>query len=52
MRALEAEETDRVEEGAVLAIYRRGYEWHGRIYRPAEVKVARRPAGGQEEQWQ
>ncbi len=50
MRALDAEETDRVAEGVVVAVYRRGYEWHDRIYCPAEVRVARRPAGGRKEQ--
>jgi molecular chaperone GrpE len=46
MRALDAEETNCVAEGTVLEVYRRGYEWNGRIYRPAEVRVTRRPAGG------
>lgn len=49
MRALDTEETDRVDEGTVVAVHRRGYEWHDRIYRPAEVRVARRPSGGPKE---
>jgi molecular chaperone GrpE len=50
MRALDAEETDRMPEGTVVEVYRRGYEWSGRIYRPADVRVTRLPAGGREEQ--
>lgn len=49
MRAVAAEETARVPEGTVVEVYRRGYEWNGRLYRPAEVKVARPPAGGRQE---
>ena len=27
----------------MLAVYRTGYEWNGAVYRPAQVRVARRP---------
>lgn len=47
MRAIEAEETARVPEGTVVEVYRPGYEWKGRTYRPAEVKVARPHAGAE-----
>ena len=30
-------------EGTVIEVYRTGWEWNGRILRPAQVKVARRP---------
>ena len=29
-----------------VEVYRPGYEWNGSVFRPAQVKVARRPAGG------
>jgi hypothetical protein len=43
MSAVEAEETTSAIEGTVLAVYRNGYEWNGDVYRPAQVRVARRP---------
>jgi molecular chaperone GrpE len=43
MSAVDAEETARAAEGTVLAVYRNGYEWNGDVYRPAQVRVARRP---------
>jgi molecular chaperone GrpE len=43
MSAVDAEETTGAAEGTVLAVYRRGYEWNGDVYRPAQVRVARRP---------
>ncbi len=43
MNAVDIEETFRSPEGAVLEVYRSGYEWKGRVFRPAEVKVARQP---------
>jgi len=46
MNAVDVEETDRVPEGTVLSVYRAGYEWNGELYRPAQVRVARRPASG------
>ena len=41
-----SEETDRAAEGTVVFIYRAGYEWNGEVYRPAQVRVAKRPANG------
>ncbi|HSW01824.1 MAG TPA: nucleotide exchange factor GrpE [Sedimentisphaerales bacterium] len=35
-------------DGAVLEVYRQGYRWNEAIYRPAEVKVARRRNGMQQ----
>ncbi len=43
MSAVDTEETDRVPEGTVLEVYRAGYEWNGKVYRTAQVKVARAP---------
>jgi len=45
MTAVDIEEVPDVPEGTVLEIYRRGYERHGQVLRPAEVKVARKVAG-------
>jgi molecular chaperone GrpE len=45
MDAVDVEETDQQAEGTVLEVYRAGYEWKGEVHRPAQVKVARRPAG-------
>lgn len=49
MTAVDVERNADAPDGTVVEVYRAGYEWHGRVYRPAEVKVARRPAGGQPE---
>jgi molecular chaperone GrpE len=49
MHATGIEETEAVAEGTVVAVFRRGYEWNGEIYRPAEVRVARRPENLQEQ---
>ena len=46
MNAVDAEETDRAAEGTVLFVYREGYEWNGELYRPAQVRVAKRPGTG------
>src|SRR5258708_3810186 len=46
MNAVDVEETDRAAEGTVLLVYRAGYEMNGELYRPAQVRVARRPANG------
>jgi molecular chaperone GrpE len=46
MHAVDVEETDRAAEGTVVFIYRAGYEWNGEVYRPAQVRVAKRPANG------
>jgi molecular chaperone GrpE len=43
MNAVDVEETDMAEEGTVLSVYRAGYEWNGELFRPAQVRVARRP---------
>jgi molecular chaperone GrpE len=44
MQAVDVQETGEAEEGMVIEVYRPGYEWKGEVYRPAHVKVARRPA--------
>jgi hypothetical protein len=46
MNAVDVEETDRAAEGTVLSVYRVGYEWNGELFRPAQVRVARRPGNG------
>jgi molecular chaperone GrpE len=46
MHAVDVEETDQAAEGTVVFIYRAGYEWNGEVYRPAQVRVAKRPANG------
>ena len=46
MKAVDVEETDRAAEGTVLSVYRMGYEWNGELFRPAQVRVARRPGNG------
>jgi len=46
MNAVDVEETDRTAEGTVLFVYRAGYEWNGELFRPAQVRVARRPGSG------
>jgi molecular chaperone GrpE len=43
MTAVDVEETLDAPEGTVLAVYRTGYEFNGAMYRPAQVRVARRP---------
>ena len=43
MTAVDVEVTSGAPEGTVLEVYRPGYEWRGRVWRPAEVKVARTP---------
>jgi molecular chaperone GrpE len=44
MHAVDVLETEETAAGTVLEVYRTGYEWQGKVYRPALVKVARRPA--------
>jgi molecular chaperone GrpE len=46
MNAVDVEETDRAAEGTVVSVYRVGYEWNGELFRPAQVRVARRPGNG------
>jgi molecular chaperone GrpE len=41
MNAVETEETSAAPDGTVVEVYRNGYEWNGKIYRPAQVKVAK-----------
>jgi molecular chaperone GrpE len=43
MCAVDVEETEEAAEGTVVEVYRTGYEWKGEVYRPAQVKVARKP---------
>ena len=40
MNAIDREESAAVPEGTVLEVYRRGYEWNGEVFRPAQVKVS------------
>jgi molecular chaperone GrpE (heat shock protein) len=40
---VDVEETEQAAEGTVVEVYRAGYEWKGEVYRPAQVKVARKP---------
>ena len=44
MQAVEVQETLELPEGTVAEVYRKGYEREGEIYRPAQVKVTRRPS--------
>ena len=44
MNAIDREESDSAPEGAVLEVYRTGYEWNGEVFRPAQVKVACAPS--------
>ena len=43
MNAIESEESAAAPGGAVLEVYRSGYEWNGEVFRTAQVKVARAP---------
>lgn len=43
MNAIDLEESSVVPDGAVLEVYRTGYEWNGEVFRPAQVKVSRAP---------
>jgi molecular chaperone GrpE len=45
MNAIETEETGAAPDGTVLEVYRNGYEWNGKVYRPVQVKVAKAPVG-------
>jgi molecular chaperone GrpE len=45
MDAVGTEPAADAEDGTVVEVYRRGYEWNGEVYRPAQVKVARSVAG-------
>jgi molecular chaperone GrpE len=48
MHAVDVVETEQAAEGTVVEVYRAGYEWRGEVYRPAQVRVARRPGSGKE----
>jgi molecular chaperone GrpE len=43
MHAVDVVESEQAAEGTVIEVYRAGYEWQGQAYRPAQVKVARKP---------
>jgi molecular chaperone GrpE len=45
MKAVDLDTTSEAEDGTVLEVYRPGYWWNETVYRPAEVKVARRTLG-------
>jgi len=48
--AFERVETDEHEEYAVLEVVEKGYKFHGKVLKPAKVKVAIKPAAGEEEE--
>jgi GrpE len=43
MRAVDVEVAADEDDGAVVEVFRAGYEWNGVLLRPAEVRVARAP---------
>ena len=45
MNAIDSEESATAAPDTVLEVYRSGYEWDGEVFRPAQVKVSRAPAG-------
>ena len=47
MSAVETASSESLPEGAVVEVYRTGYEWNGKVLRAAQVKVARRAQGGE-----
>jgi len=49
MNAVDRQESSDVPEGTVLEVYRRGYEWNGELFRPAQVRVSCAPAGKENE---
>jgi hypothetical protein len=49
MNAIDRQESSAVPEGTVIGVYRSGYEWNGEVFRPAQVKVSRVPAGKENE---
>jgi len=52
MSAIDVIHTSDVPDGSVVDVYRPGYECNGRVLRPAQVKVARNPAGpGRGDDW-
>ena len=42
MTTVDIDETGANDEGTVVEVYRDGYEWNGKVYRTAQVKVARK----------
>jgi molecular chaperone GrpE len=50
MNAIDREESGAVPEGTVLEVYRRGYEWNGEVFRPAQVKVSSAPTEGKQDE--
>jgi molecular chaperone GrpE (heat shock protein) len=46
MKAVDIEPQSDADDGTVLEVYRQGYWWNEAVYRPAEVKVARRRQEG------
>ena len=49
MNAVDRQESSAVPEGTVIEVYRSGYEWNGEVFRTAQVKVSRAPAGKENE---
>lgn len=49
MNALDRQESGAVPEGTVIEVYRRGYEWNGEVFRPAQVKVSCAPGARENE---
>jgi hypothetical protein len=49
MNAIDRQESSAVPDGTVIGVYRSGYEWNGEVFRPAQVKVSRVPAGKENE---
>jgi molecular chaperone GrpE len=47
MKAVDIEPQSDADDGTVLEVHREGYWWNEAVYRPAEVKVARRRQEGQ-----
>ena len=45
MNAIDSGESATAAPDTVLEVYRSGYEWHGEVLRPAQVKVSRAPGG-------
>ena len=46
MNAVDREESSEMPEGRVIEVFRSGYEWHGEVFRPAQVKVSCAPGAG------
>jgi molecular chaperone GrpE len=49
MNAIDSEVSATAAPDTVLEVYRRGYEWEGEVFRPAQVKVSRAPGGASEQ---